>query len=115
MERMTARAPVRVLVVHPQQLVRRGIKLLLELERTQPIAVVGEAAEAQSALRMLGALRPDLVLTEVPLAGGSGLDLIEPVRTHLPEARVLILTTVDDEAVVQEALRRGATGYLLAL
>jgi len=103
--------PVRVLLVDDQRLMREGLRILLELE--PDIEVVGEAEDGQAALEAYAVLRPDVVLMDIRMPGMDGVEATRRLRDRWPEARVIILTTFDDDAYVFEGLRAGALGYLL--
>jgi DNA-binding NarL/FixJ family response regulator len=103
--------PVRVLVVDDQRLMRDGIASLLGI---QPgIAVVGTAANGQEAVAQAAALLPDLILMDVRMPVLDGVQATREVRRQWPGCQVLMLTTFDDDDYIIEALRAGATGYLL--
>ena len=103
--------PVRVLVVDDQRLMRDGIASLLGIQ--DGIEVVGTAANGQEALEQALSLQPDVILMDVRMPIMDGVAAATQVRRQLPSCRVLMLTTFDDEEYVIEALRAGATGYLL--
>ena len=103
--------PVRVLVVDDQRLVREGVASLLALE--PGIEVVGTAADGREAVEQAVALRPDVVLMDVRMPVADGVEATVAVRRRAPDARVVMLTTFDDEDYVVRALRAGASGYLL--
>jgi DNA-binding NarL/FixJ family response regulator len=103
--------PIRVLLVDDQRLMREGLRVLLELE--PDLEVVGEAGDGQQALDAYAALRPDVVLMDVRMPGMDGVEATRRLRERWPEARIIILTTFDDDAYVFEGLRAGALGYLL--
>jgi len=107
---------IRVLVVDDQELVRAGFCVILD--NADGIAVVGEAADGSAALAQAQALRPDVVLMDVRMPGMDGLEATRkltaggrPDGGHVP--KVVILTTFDLDDYVYEALRAGATGFLL--
>lgn len=103
--------PVRVLVVDDQRLIRESIASLLDI---QPgISVVDTAADGADAIERALALRPDVILMDVRMPTMNGIDATVVLRTQLPDCRVVMLTTFDDEAYVVDALRAGAVGYLL--
>jgi DNA-binding NarL/FixJ family response regulator len=103
--------PVRVLVVDDQQLVRESIAALLDL---QPgIAVVGTAGDGRDAIDRALELLPEVVLLDVRMPTMDGIEAAAILRQRLPEVRVVMLTTFDDEEYVVQALRAGASGYLL--
>ncbi|RLK58832.1 response regulator [Actinokineospora cianjurensis] len=102
---------IRVLVVDDQQLIREGIASLLGLQAD--IEVVGTAADGKEAIDRAIALAPDLVLMDVRMPELDGVAAVAVLRTRAPACRVVMLTTFDDEEYVVQALRAGATGYLL--
>lgn len=102
---------IRILLVDDQRLMREGLRVLLELE--EGLEVVGEAGDGKEALELYAALRPDVVLMDVRMPGMDGVEATRRLRERWPEARILILTTFDDDAYVFEGLRAGALGYLL--
>lgn len=102
---------VRVLVVDDQQLMRDGLISLLSI---QPgIELVGSAANGQEAMEQALALHPDVILMDVRMPVLDGVAATAQVRSLAPECQILMLTTFDDEEYVIEALRAGASGYLL--
>jgi DNA-binding NarL/FixJ family response regulator len=104
-------APIRVLVADDHPVVRGGLVALL---RTIPdLAVVGEAADGDAAVREVQLLRPDVVLMDVRMPGLDGVEATRRIRSSVPETRVLILTMYDDDATVFTAMQAGAQGYLL--
>ena len=107
---MVAR-PLRVLLVDDHEMVRTGLKAMLS--GLMAVRVVGEAADAESAVRMVGNLEPDIILCDVRLGADSGLDLCRTLLADRPGRRVVMLTVYDDEQYLYEALRAGARGYLL--
>jgi DNA-binding NarL/FixJ family response regulator len=102
---------IRVLLVDDQQLMREGLRVLLELE--PDLEVAGEAADGQAALESYAALQPDVVLMDIRMPGMDGVEATWRLRGRWPQARVIILTTFDDDEYVFEGLRAGALGYLL--
>jgi DNA-binding NarL/FixJ family response regulator len=103
--------PVRLLIVDDQRLLREGIASLLSL---QPgIEVVGTASNGQEALDKTQKLTPDVVLMDVRMPVMDGVKATELIKRQFPNCRILMLTTFDDEEYVFEALRAGASGYLL--
>ncbi|MEE1761472.1 MULTISPECIES: response regulator transcription factor [unclassified Streptomyces] len=103
--------PVSLLVVDDQQLVRDGIASLLGI---QPgIVVAGTAVDGRDAVEKALALGPDVVLMDVRMPGMDGVEALAILRRRGCPARVVMLTTFDDEEYVVEALRAGAGGYLL--
>jgi DNA-binding NarL/FixJ family response regulator len=102
---------IHVLLVDDQTLMREGLRVLLELE--PDLAVTGEAGDGESALEQYAALRPDVVLMDIRMPGMDGVEATRRLRQKDPDARVVILTTFDDDEYVIEGLRAGALGYLL--
>ncbi len=105
------RPPLRVLLVDDQRLMREGLRILLELE--SDIRVVAEAEHGQQALQAFEEHRPDVVLMDIRMPVMDGVEATRRLLNDHPEAKVLILTTFDDDAYVLEGLRAGALGYLL--
>jgi DNA-binding NarL/FixJ family response regulator len=102
---------IRVVVVDDHPIVRDGLRALFG---TVPdVEVVGEAQDTRGALREVTLARPDVVLLDVHLPDGTGLDVLASVRRASPETRVLLLTMDDDAETVLEAVRLGADGYLV--
>jgi len=102
---------IRVLVVDDHTLFRQGIVGLLE---SQPdIEVVGQAGNARDALNAAVELSPDVVLMDISMPGSSGLNATAEIRARKPQANVLILTIHDREDYLYQALRAGASGYVL--
>jgi DNA-binding NarL/FixJ family response regulator len=103
--------PIRVLLVDDQRLMRDGLRILFELE--PDLEIVGEAENGQAALDAYADLQPDVVLMDVRMPGMDGVEATWRLRERWPNARVIILTTFDDDEYVFEGLRAGARGYLL--
>jgi DNA-binding NarL/FixJ family response regulator len=80
---------------------------------SERIAVVGEAVGAEQAMAVIGELRPDIVLCDVRMQGLSGLDLCREIRQRDPDRKVILLSVYDDEQYLFQAMRVGASGYLL--
>lgn len=103
--------PIRLLLVDDQRLLREGMRILLELE--PDLDVVGEAANGVEALARYAELRPDVVLMDVKMPEMDGVAATRQLLIDHPEAKVVILTTFDDDEYVFEGIRAGALGYLL--
>lgn len=102
---------MRVLVVDDQQLVRRGICLVLD---TLPgIEVVGEAAEGGEALALINTLHPDVVLADARMPGLDGPGLVLAAAQKHPGLPIVVLTTFDDDSLVRQSVHAGAAGFLL--
>jgi DNA-binding NarL/FixJ family response regulator len=108
---VTADAVVRVLVVDDHALFRRGIVLVLEGE--DDIEVVGECVDGEAAVQEAAALAPDVVLMDVRMPGGGGIEATRRLAEVAPASRVLMMTVSDEEDDLYEAVKAGATGYLL--
>ena len=103
--------PITVFLVDDHEIVRRGIAELLGSE--PDISVVGEATTAAQALGRIDATQPDVVLLDVRLPDGSGIDVCREVRSRYPAIRCLMLTAYDDEEAMTAAIVAGASGYVL--
>ena len=106
-----ATAPIRVFLLDDHELVRRGIRELLESEGD--IVVVGESGLADEAARRIPALRPDVAILDGRLPDGSGIDVCRDVRSRDPRIKALILTSYDDDDALFAAIMAGAAGYIL--
>ena len=107
-----SRAPaIKLLIVDDSELVRTGLRTLLGAERA--IQIVGEAANVAQATTTALRLKPDVVLMDIRLPDGTGFDACRLILQQLPETRVLFLTSVVDDKLVDEAIRSGGHGYLL--
>ena len=102
---------MRILVADDHGIVRSGIKLLLE--RQNDLQVVAEASDGVEAVEQALAVRPDLCILDVGMPRLTGLQAAREIRAHLPHARVLMLSMHDDEHYLFEALKAGASGYVL--
>lgn len=101
----------RILVVDDHQLLREGVVATLE---SQPdLEVVGQAASADEAVEAARRLRPDLILLDLYMPGRNGLSVLPDLRDELPDSRIVMLTVSEDPEDVTQALRDGATGYLV--
>jgi DNA-binding NarL/FixJ family response regulator len=102
---------VRVLIADDHGIVRSGLRLLLE--RQPDIEVVGEAADGAEARELAIRERPDLAILDVRMPKLTGLQATREIRAQAPEVAVLILSMHDDERYLFEALKAGASGYVL--
>jgi two-component system, NarL family, response regulator DevR len=102
---------IRVFLLDDHEVVRRGIKELLESEGD--IEVVGESGSAQEATRRIPALRPDVAILDGRLPDGTGMEVCRDVRSVDPSIKALILTSYDDDEALFSAIMAGAAGYIL--
>ncbi|MGE0126499.1 MAG: response regulator [Blastocatellales bacterium] len=100
-----------ILLADDHHIVRQGLKALLESE--PHFRLVGEAGDGIEAVRLAERLRPDVLITDVMMPGLSGLEVTRQVTKSVPKTRVVILSMYADDAYVFEALRNGASGYVL--
>lgn len=103
--------PIRVLVVDDQQLFRRGIVALLGSEAG--ISVVGDAADGLEGTALAESTAPDVVLLDVKMPVRSGTEACRAIKDAVPSAKIVMLTASDEEADLYEAIKAGASGYLL--
>ena len=103
--------PLRLLVVDDHEVVRQGLVSLLD--RREHFQVVAEAGTAAEAVEMARKFEPDLVVMDVRLPDGSGIEACREIRSEFPATRVVILTSYPDEEAVLSAIIAGASGYLL--
>ncbi len=104
-------ARVRVLIVDDDALMRAGLRAVLSSDET--IAVVGEAADGGEVAEAVRRLRPDVVLMDVRMPGMDGIAATREALAAAPEARIVILTTFEDDEYIFGALNAGASGFLL--
>jgi two-component system, NarL family, response regulator NreC len=103
--------PVRIVLVDDHSVMRAGLRLLLDAE--PGFEVVAEAGNSQDAARYVRGHHPDVLLLDLNMPGGSGLELIPRMREEVPETRIVVLTMQRDPAFASEALNAGAVGYVL--
>jgi DNA-binding NarL/FixJ family response regulator len=102
---------IKILIVDDQSLFREGLKTLLAVQ--PDFEVIGEASNGEEALRLSATLKPGVILMDLRMPVLDGVRTTERLREVLPDARVIMLTTFDDDDLVFDGLRAGATGYLL--
>jgi DNA-binding NarL/FixJ family response regulator len=105
------RGPVTVFLLDDHEIVRRGVKDMLEAEGD--IKVIGEAGTASSALARIPALRPQVAVLDVRLPDGDGVSVCREIRSRMPEVACLMLTSFGDEDALLDAIMAGAAGYVL--
>ncbi|WP_438269211.1 response regulator [Mycobacterium simiae] len=104
--------PVRVVLVDDHEMVIEGLKAMLAAFKNR-VRVVGDAVGADNAITVIASLQPDIVLCDVRMQGASGLDLCRDIRERTPASKVILLSVYEDEQYLFQALRVGASGYLL--
>lgn len=102
---------IRLMLVDDQRLMREGLRTLLELEPDLEIA--GEAEDGLAAVESFGTLQPDVVLMDIRMPRLDGVEATRRILQAWPQARIIILTTFDEDALVFDGLRAGALGYML--
>ncbi len=107
----TGGEPIRVVVVDDQELFRRGLTMLLAVE--EDIDVVGEAGDGVAATELAATTVPDVILMDVRMPKRSGIEACLSIKEAAPTARIIMLTVSDEEADLYNAVKNGASGYLL--
>ena len=102
---------IRVMVVDDHEMVRRGICSYLETE--EDLEVVGQANSGKSAIKLAEEVIPDVILMDLVMQDGTGIEASEKIKQILPETQIIILTSYIDEALIFPALEAGALSYLL--
>jgi two-component system response regulator DevR len=103
--------PLRVMVVDDYQLVRDGLRSVIE--RQPDLVVVGEAGTAGAAVRVADGCAPDVVVMDVRLGSGSGIEATREIRSRRPRSRVLMLTSFADDQALYASVMAGASGFVL--
>jgi len=111
LEGRTLMAKQRILLVDDHEIVRLGLKALLE--RYPQFEVVGEAGSAQEAVEQVAATEPDLVVMDIRLPGTSGIEACEQIVDQHPNTKVIMLTSYAEDELLFSAIRAGASGYML--
>jgi DNA-binding NarL/FixJ family response regulator len=101
----------RVLLVEDHALVRSGIRSLLE--KSSQVTVVGEAPDGRRALELCAELSPDMVLTDIEMQGLNGIETARQIHAFHPDIKVIVVSMYGEAQYVREALRAGASGYVL--
>jgi two-component system, NarL family, response regulator DevR len=104
-------AKARVLLVDDHEVVRLGLKALLE--RHPQFDIIGEAASAREAIELVASHHPDVVVMDIRLPGTSGIEACEEITSRFPETHVLMLTSYAEDEMLFSAIRAGASGYVL--
>jgi len=101
----------KVIICDDQAIIRDGLEMLLKLERD--IEVVGLAQDGAEAVELAAAHTPDLILMDLKMPGINGVEATRQIRAQHPDMKILVLTTYDDDVWLFDAIRAGASGYLL--
>jgi DNA-binding NarL/FixJ family response regulator len=102
---------MKIIICDDQAVVRDGLEMLLTLEKD--IQVLGTAQDGDEAVELVSKHQPDLVLMDLKMPGMNGIEATRQIRAKFPDVKVLVLTTYDDDEWVFDAIRAGASGYLL--
>src|SRR5690349_8053942 len=103
--------PIRVIIVDDQELFRRGLTMLMDAE--SGLDVVGEAGDGATGIELASRVAPDVVLLDVRMPKRSGIEACVAIKETVPSAKIIMLTVSDEEADLYEAVKSGASGYLL--
>jgi DNA-binding NarL/FixJ family response regulator len=102
---------IKLLIVDDQNLMREGLKTILSLE--EDLEVIGLAENGLKAIELAKAFEPDVILMDIRMPEMSGVESTKAIKAFLPNTKIIILTTFDDDEFIIEALRNGASGYFL--
>ncbi len=102
---------IKVIICDDQAIIRDGLEMLLKLE--PDIEVVGLAQDGAEVVELAAAHMPDLILMDLKMPGINGVEATRRIRTQHPDMKILVLTTYDDDVWLFDAIRAGASGYLL--
>ena len=108
---MVSEKKLRILIVDDHPIMRRGLQMILKGQKDMD--VVGEAGSGADAVAMVKQLLPDLVILDLSLPDGNGIMVIQDIKCHYPEAKVIVLTIHEEEEYVHKVVAEGAHGYLL--
>ena len=111
MDEERSQGRIRVMLVDDHAVVRAGLRALLD--RHPDLTVVGEAQDVASAIETARALTPDVIVMDIRLPYGSGVEACREIRTERPETHVVMLTSYADEEAIVNSVMAGAVGYLL--
>jgi two-component system, NarL family, response regulator DevR len=106
-----AAGPVRIMLVDDHEVVRQGLKALIEAE--DGFLVVAEAGSVGESIERASMARPDIIVMDVRLADGSGIEATREIRARRPETKVIMLTTFADDEALFASIMAGASGYVL--
>ncbi len=111
MDAMPTSEPITVFLLDDHEVVRRGVRDLIEANGD--IVVIGEASTAEEAVRRIPALRPQVAVLDVRLPDGNGVEVCREIRSSHPEIACLMLTSYSDDEALFDAIMAGAAGYIL--
>jgi DNA-binding NarL/FixJ family response regulator len=103
---------IKVLIADDHKLFRQGLKSLMRT-RGDIVEVVGEAACGREVLQLAGQLKPDVILMDIYMPGGNGLHITKQIKKQFPNINIVMLTSSEDDEHLYEAVRIGASGYLV--
>jgi two-component system response regulator DevR len=103
--------PIRVMIVDDHEVVRQGLRAMLEA--AGDVVVAGEAARVQEAVEVAESVRPDVVVMDVRLEDGSGIEATREIRARRPDTKVVMLTSFADDEALFASIMAGASGYVL--
>ena len=104
-------APIRIFLVDDHELIRRGLRAFLESE--PDMEVVDEAATARDTVGKVPIVKPDLVVLDIRLPDGNGVEVCRELRARCPETKVIMLTSFADDTALMDSIMAGASGYIL--
>ncbi|HVE75492.1 MAG TPA: response regulator transcription factor [Actinomycetota bacterium] len=111
METEPTDGPVKVILADDHPLIRQGLRTMLET--SDQVEILAEACEGRELIEMVAAHQPDVVVVDIRMPDMDGLEAVRRIRKRHPHVKALMLTVHDEEAYVHEAIRAGASGYLL--
>jgi DNA-binding NarL/FixJ family response regulator len=103
--------PIKILTVDDHPLLRQGIAGVIQGEKD--MLIVGEAANGREAIEMFRSRRPDVTLMDLQMPDVNGIDAIVAIRQEHPQAKIIVLTTYEGDALARRALKAGVAGYIL--
>lgn len=101
----------RILIVDDHGLIRAGLRALLDSE--EDIEVVGDAGDGNTAVQLANELKPDIVLMDISMPEMNGIEATGKIKEILPQTQVLAMTVHEDESMLREMVRAGASGYII--